>query len=64
MLQQNFTSNQVPVKIKQPLLVVKNSLLAKRNDSENKSCKHRNENGRCSKSQRQCLLLIDLFSKH
>jgi hypothetical protein len=64
MLQQNFTLNQLSVKIIQPSLAVKNNSLSKRNDSEEKSCKHRNENGWCCKSQRQCLLLTDLFSKH
>jgi hypothetical protein len=64
MPQQNFTSNQSPAKIILPLLAVKNSSLSNRNTSEEKSCKHRNENGCCSKSQRQCLLLTDLFFKH
>jgi hypothetical protein len=53
MLQQNHTSNQLPVKIIQPLLAVKNDSLTKRNNGGVKSCKHRNENGWCSKSQRK-----------
>ncbi len=64
MLQQNLTSNQLPVKIIQPSLAVKNSSQAKRNDGKEKNCKHRNENGWCSKSQRQCSLITDLFFKH
>jgi hypothetical protein len=64
MLQQNFTSLQLPVKIIHPLVTVKNSSLSTRNDIEDKACKHRNENDWCSKSQRQCLLLTNLFFKH
>lgn len=64
MLQQNLTSDQIPVKIMQLSLVVNNSPLSKRNDREENTCKHRNENGWCSKSQRQCLSLTDLFLKH
>jgi len=55
MLQQNLTSNQLPVKIIQPSLAIENSSLLKTN--EENACKHRNENGWCSKSQRQCSLL-------
>jgi len=29
-----------------------------------KSCKHRDENGWCSKSQQQCALLNFIFTKH
>jgi hypothetical protein len=36
MLQQNLTSNQLPVKIMQPSLAVKNGPLSKRNDREEK----------------------------
>jgi len=61
MQQQNLSLNQLPAKIIQPSLAVKNNLLPKRNDCEKKSCKHRNENGWCSKSQRQCSLITDLF---
>jgi hypothetical protein len=57
MLQQNFTSNQLPAKIIQPLKAVKNNSLLKGNDSLEKSFNHRNEYGWCSKSQRQYLLL-------
>lgn len=64
MLPQNLTSNQFPVKIIQPSLAVKNSSLSKRKDREENICKHRNENGWCSKSQRQCLSLTDFFLKH
>jgi len=64
MLQQNFTSNQSPIKIIQPSLAAKNNSLSKINDSEEKGCKHRNENGWCSKTHKQCLLLTDLFSTH
>ena len=64
MLPQNFTLNQSPVIIIKQLLALKNSSKSKQNDSEEKNCKHRNENGWCSKSQRQCLLLTELFSKH
>jgi hypothetical protein len=62
MLQQNLTSNQLPVKIMQLSLALKNSPLSKRNDREENT--YRNENGWCSKSQRQCSLLTDLFLKH
>jgi hypothetical protein len=64
MLKQSLTSNQLAVKILQPSLAVKNNSLSKRNDGEEKNCNHRNENGWCSKSQRQCSLLIDLLFKH
>ena len=62
MVQQNITLHQLPVNVLEPLKIKNNSLL-KRKDSEEKTCKHRNENGWCSKSQRQCLLLINLFSE-
>ncbi len=61
MLQQNLTLSQLPVKIIHPSLTIKNNLLSKTKDSEEKSCEHRNENGWCSKSQRQCLFITDLF---
>jgi hypothetical protein len=64
MLQQNLTSNQLPVKIMQPSLAVKNGPLSKRNDREGNTCKHMNENGWCSKNQRQCSSLNDLFIKY
>jgi hypothetical protein len=64
MLQQNLSSNQLPVKIMEPSLAVKNSPLSKRNDREENTCKHRNDNGWCSKSQRQCSALTDLFLKN
>jgi hypothetical protein len=57
MLQQNLTSNQLPVKIIHPSLAVENSSLSKSNNSKAKSCKHRNENGYCRKGQRQCLVI-------
>jgi len=57
MLQQNLLSNQLNVKIILQSLAVKESSLSKSNDSELKACKHRNENGCCSKSQAQCILL-------
>jgi len=64
MLQQNPTSNQLPVKIMQPSLAVKNGPLSKRNDREENICKHMNENGWCSKSQRQCSSLTGPFFKY
>jgi hypothetical protein len=64
MQQQNFNSNLAPVKIAQPPLTVKSNLLLKRMDSKVKSCRHRNENGWCSKGQRQCLLVTELYFKH
>jgi len=64
MLQQNLTSDHLPVKTMQPSLAVKNSQLSKRNDREENTCKHRNENGWCSKSQRQCSSLTDPFLKY
>jgi hypothetical protein len=64
MLQKNFTFNQSSVKITQPLVTVKNNSLSTGNDGKEKACKHRNENGYCSKSQRQCMLVTDLFLKH
>ena len=63
MLQQNFILNQLPAKAFQPLLIAQNNSLSKAKDIKEKMCKQRNENGWCSKSQRQCLL-ADLFSKH
>jgi len=64
MLPQNFTLHQSPALIIQQPLILKKSSLPEKNDSDKKSCKHRNENGWCSKSQRQCWLLTDLFSQH
>jgi len=64
MLQQTISSNQLPVKIIQPSLAVKNNPLSNRNDREENTCRHRNENGWCSKGQRQCSLLTDLSFKH
>jgi len=64
MLQQNLTSDQLSVKIIQPSLAVKHSPLSKRSDGEETTCKHRNENGWCSKSQRQCSSLTYFFLKH
>jgi len=64
MLQQTISSDHLPVKIIQPLLAVKNNPQSNRNDREENTCKHRDENGWCSKSQRQCSLLTDLSFKH
>jgi len=64
MLQQTLTSNRLPAQIITAPLTLKNSSPSSLKDGEEKGCKHRNENGWCSKSQRQCLLISDLFFKH
>ncbi len=61
MLQQNLTSNKLPVKIIRPSLTIKNNLLSTTKDSGEKSCEHRNENGWCSKIKNQCLSITDLL---
>jgi hypothetical protein len=64
MLQQNLSSDQLTVKIMQPSVAVKNNTLSKRNDREEYTCKHRTENGWCTRSQKQCLLLTGHFLKN
>jgi hypothetical protein len=64
MLQQSLSSNELPIEIKQSSLAVKNSSRSNGNDREEKTCTHRDENGWCSKSQRQCSSLIDFYLKH
>jgi hypothetical protein len=64
MLQLTLSSNRLPVKIIQPSLAVKNNLPTDRDDKIENTCKHRNENGWCSKSLRQCSLSVDSFLKH
>jgi hypothetical protein len=64
MLHQNFTSNQSSVKIKLLLSAVKNNSLFNRSNNKEKTCNHRNENGWCNKSQRPCVAVNILFSKH
>lgn len=64
MLPQNLTLHQSPVGIIQQPLTLKKNSMPKKSESDEKSCKHRNKNGWCSKSRRQCLLLTELFSKH
>lgn len=64
MLQQNLRSDQLPVKNIQLSVAVKNSSESKRKDREENFCNHRNENGWCSKSQKQCFSLPDFFLKH
>jgi hypothetical protein len=61
LLHQNFTSNQLSVKIMQPLVAVENILVTTRGNNEGKTCKHKDEKGWCSKSNRQCRLVTDLF---
>ncbi len=63
MPQQHFILNRAPEENTGALPAVKNNLESKRNNIE-KACKHRSENGWCSKSQGQCLLLTGLFFKH
>ena len=41
-----------------------NSLLNKKNDTEGRNCKHRNSNGWCSKTLRQCPLFNFVFINH
>jgi len=63
MLQQNITSNQLPVKILSPGLIDEKNTI-QNNNSKATNCEFRNKNGWCSKSERKCLLVNDLFFKH
>ena len=64
MPQQNFTSINNSINIENTLLAFDADATNKKISAHKKSCKHRNENGWCNKSQRQCALLNIVFIKH
>ena len=64
MIQDNFKIYESSDK-KEPLAVLShNNLFNKKNGVERRSCKHRNLNGWCSKTRRQCPLFNFVFINH
>lgn len=57
MLQPIFNNSIHSNKQDLSLLISRNRPVYKKSSIEEKSCKHRNENGWCTRTQRQCPLL-------
>ena len=64
MIQDNLKIFDRPDKKEQLAVFLHNSLFSKKNYTERRNCKHRNSNGWCSKTRRQCPLFNFVFINH
>ena len=64
MIQDNFKIYDRSDKGEQLAVSAHNNSFSKKNDAEGRDCKHRNSNGWCSKTRRQCPLFNFVFINH